>query len=146
MRLEERAMRCDRRSRRDIVIAALLALASAFSMAVRAEVGATAPVEYRLVDVLYSTEALVEAVKQSTVSAQVMGRVVELRVDVGDRVKMGQVIARIDQREAQQQVLVSAAQVAQAQANLENARLSVDRARRLHESNFVSQAAVDRAE
>jgi len=139
-------MRCDRRSRRDIVVAALLALASAFSMAVRAEVGATAPVEYRLVDVLYSTEALVEAVKQSTVSAQVMGRVVELRVDVGDRVKMGQVIARIDQREAQQQVLVSAAQVAQAQANLENARLSVDRARRLHESNFVSQAAVDRAE
>src|SRR6478609_4891240 len=121
MRLEERAMRCDRRSGRDIGIAVMLALASAYSMAVSAEVGTTAPVEYRLVDVLYSTEALVEAVKQSTVSAQVMGRVVELRVDVGDRVKIGQVIARIDQREAQQQVLASAAQVAQAQANLENA-------------------------
>src|SRR5689334_23055265 len=111
-----------------------------------AEVGATGVVEYRLVDVMYSTEAVVEAVKQSTVSAQVMGRVVELKVDVGDRVKSGQVIARIDQREAQQQVAASAAQVAQAQANLENARLNLERSQRLLQSNFVSQAAVDRAQ
>ena len=139
-------MRGDRRAERAVGIALLLVAFAGHGEAVRAEVGATAMVEYRLVDVLYSTEAVVEAVKQSTVSAQVMGRVVELRVDVGDRVKTGQVIARIDQREAQQQQLASAAQVAQAQANLENARLNVERSRRLLQNNFVSQAAVDRAE
>jgi len=107
---------------------------------------ATAVAEYRMVDVPYSTEAVVEAVKQSTISAQVMGRIVELRVDAGDRVKAGQVIARIDEREVAQVLSGSEAQVAQAKANLENARLSLERAKRLLEAKFVSQSAVDRAE
>ena len=107
---------------------------------------ATAVAEYRMVDVPYSTEAVVEAVKQSTVSAQVMGRIVELRVDAGDRVKAGQVIARIDEREVAQVLSGSEAQVAQAKANLENARLNLDREKRLLEAKFVSQSAVDRAE
>ena len=107
---------------------------------------ATAVAEYRMVDVPYSTEAVVEAVKQSTVSAQVMGRIVELRVDAGDRVKAGQVIARIDEREVAQVLSGSEAQVAQAKANLENARLNLDRAKRLLEAKFVSQSAVDRAD
>lgn len=127
-------------------ILAMAVLLSGLATSVRAEVGTTVQAEYRLVDVLYSTEAVVEAVKQSTVSAQVMGRVVELKVDVGDRVKAGQVIARIDEREARQQVAASAAQVAQASANLENARLNLERSQRLLQSNFVSQAAVDRAQ
>jgi len=105
-----------------------------------------APAEYRDVDTTYSTEAVVEAVRQSTISAQVMGRIVDLRADVGDFVKAGQVVARIDQREAAQVVASSEAQVAQARANLQNARLSLERARRLLESNFVSTSAVDRAE
>ena len=104
------------------------------------------PVEYRDVDTTYSTEAVVEAVRQSTVSAQVMGRIVELRVDAGDRVKAGQVIARIDEREATQAVVSSEASVAQARANLQNARLNLERARQLLASKFVSQAAVDSAE
>jgi RND family efflux transporter MFP subunit len=107
---------------------------------------ATVAVEYREVDTVYSTEAVVEAVRQSTIAAQVMGRVVDLRVDAGDRVRAGQVIARIDEREAAQAVVSSEASVAQARANLENARLSLERARQLQASKFVSQAAVDSAE
>jgi RND family efflux transporter MFP subunit len=107
---------------------------------------AVAKVDYRDVDITYSTEAVVEAVRQSTISAQVMGRIVELRVDVGDMVKAGQVVARIDQREAAQVLASSEAQVAQARANLQNARLSLDRAKRLLESKFVSEAAVDQAD
>ncbi len=106
----------------------------------------SASVEYRTVDQTYATEAVVEAVRQSTISAQVIGRIVDLRVDVGDRVKAGQVIARIDEREAAQAVATTQAQVAQARANVENARLEFERARRLLESKFVSQAAVDAAE
>lgn len=111
-----------------------------------AQVLPSAPVEYRTLDQTYVTEAVVEAVRQSTISAQVIGRVVELRVDVGDRVRAGQVIARIDEREAAQAVATTQAQVAQARANVENARLALERARRLLESRFVSQAAVDGAE
>jgi RND family efflux transporter MFP subunit len=106
----------------------------------------TVPVEYREVDTMYSTEAVVEAVRQSTISSQVLGRVVELRVDAGDRVRAGQVIARIDEREARQAVASSEANVAQARASLQNARLNLERARQLLASKFVSQAAVDSAE
>ncbi len=102
-------------------------------------------VEYRDVDTTYSTEAVIEAVRQSTISAQVMGRIVELRADVGDFVKAGQVVARIDPREAAQVVASSEAQVAQARANLQNARINLERTRRLLESQFVSQSALDRA-
>ena len=102
-------------------------------------------VEYRDVDTTYSTEAVIEAVRQSTISAQVMGRIVELRADVGDFVKAGQIVARIDPREAAQVVASSEAQVAQARANLQNARINLERTRRLLESQFVSQSALDRA-
>ena len=97
-------------------------------------------------DTTYSTEAVIEAVRQSTISAQVMGRIVELRADVGDFVKAGQVVARIDEREAAQVVASSEAQVAQARANLQNARINLERTRRLLESQFVSQSALDRAD
>lgn len=122
------------------------ALLLAAAVQVQAQTLQTVPVEYRDVDSMYSTEAVVEAVRQSTVAAQVMGRIVELRVDSGDRVKAGQVIARIDQREATQAVVSSEASVAQARANLQNARLNLERARQLLASKFVSQAAVDSAE
>jgi RND family efflux transporter MFP subunit len=123
--------------------AVLLAVTQAASAA---QALVVAKVEYRDVDTTYSTEAVVEAVRQSTISAQVMGRIVELRVDVGDLVKAGQVVARIDEREAAQVLASSEAQVAQARANLQNARLNRDRAKRLLESKFVSEAALDQAE
>src|SRR3970282_212741 len=62
----------------------------------------TAPVEWREVDLAYSSEALVEAVRQSTVAAQISGRIVDIRFDTGDYVKKGEVIVRIDERAATQ--------------------------------------------
>lgn len=107
---------------------------------------ATAAVQYREVDLTYAAEAVVEASRQSTVSAQVTGRIVELRYDVGDYVEKGQVIARIDQTEASQVLAGSEAEVAQAQAAYDNARAEVERTRDLARQKFVSQAALDRAE
>ena len=52
---------------------------------------ATALVELRDIELTWSSEALVEAVRQSTVSAQIAGRVIDIRFDVGDRVKKGEV-------------------------------------------------------
>ena len=50
------------------------------------------------VDDIYAADAVIEAVRQATVAAQLSGVVVELLVDAGDRVKKGQVLARIDTR------------------------------------------------
>lgn len=105
----------------------------------------TAPVTLRELDETYAAEASVEAVRQATVSAQISGRIVEVNFDVGDRVKKGQILARIDETEVQQSEAGSEARVAQARANLLNARLAHERSLKLLESKFISQAAVDQS-
>ncbi len=107
---------------------------------------ATATVELREIELTWSSEAVIEAVRQSTVSAQIAGRIVELRFDVGDRVKKGEVIVRIDERAATQAVAASEAQVREAQAALANARSQHERSRQLLAQKFISQAALDQSE
>lgn len=107
---------------------------------------AVAPVEFREVAQTYSVEGVVEAMRQSTVSAQIAGRVKEVLFDVGDRVNRGQVILRIDQSEAAQAVAGSQAQVLQAQANLQNAQTTYERSKQLFAQKFISQAALDKAQ
>ena len=107
---------------------------------------ASGAVELREVDLTYSSEAVLEAVRQSTVSAQIAGRIVDLRFDVGDVVKKGEVIVRIDERAATQAVAASEAQVREAQASLANARAQYERNRQLLAQKFISQAALDQSE
>ena len=107
---------------------------------------ATTVVELREVDRTYAAEGVIEAVRQSSVAAQVSGRIVELRVDAGQAVAKGQVLARIDEREAAQAVAAGEAQSARAEADLANARVNFERTRRLVEQKFVSQAALDKAQ
>jgi RND family efflux transporter MFP subunit len=114
--------------------------------AVPAAVVNTAAVELRDIELTTSAEAVVEAVRQSTVSAQIAGRIVDLRFDVGDFVKQGEVIARIDERAVAQAAEASEAQVREAQAALANARASYERSRQLLAQKFISQAALDQAE
>ena len=94
----------------------------------------------------YELDGVVEAVRQATVSAQASGRVVSLLVKVGDRVRAGQVLATIDDRDTQTSVARSQAQVAQAEAELANAQANVQRTRNLRQQGFMSQAALDVAE
>ena len=107
---------------------------------------ASAPVELREIELTYSAEAVIEAVRQSTVSAQIQGRIVDIRFDVGDFVKQGDVIVRIDERQVGQAAAASAAQVSEAQAALANARAQYERTKPLLAQKFVSRAALDRAE
>ena len=110
-----------------------------------AESLATATVGYRDVPEIHAADGTVESVKQSTVAAQISGRVVEIRFDVGDRVRKGEVIVRIDEREVSGALAASQAQLAQAQATLVNARAIYERTRGLFDQKFVSQAALDKA-
>jgi len=100
---------------------------------------ATAPVELREIELTYPAEAVVEAVKQAVIAAQVPGRVVEVRADAGDAVKQGQLLMRIDAREAVQGYAAS-------QATLSNARANYERTKNLHTQKFISKAALDKAE
>jgi len=106
----------------------------------------TALVELREIELTYSAEAVIEAVRQSTVAAQIAGRIVELRFDVGDHVRKGEVIVRIDERAASQALAASEAQVREAQAALANARAQFERSKQLASQKFISTAALDNSE
>jgi RND family efflux transporter MFP subunit len=132
-------------------LAACSALLAACGEAVPPAMPATpglrsAPAELREVELTRSTEAVVEAVRQSTVAAQIAGRIVDIRFDVGDRVRQGEVIVRIDERAATQAVAASEAQLKAAEATLANARAQYERSRQLQSQKFISQAALDKAE
>ena len=87
-----------------------------------------------------------QAVRQSTLSAQASGRIMQLGVKAGDRVKAGQMLAVIDDRVSQAGVSQAQAQVAQADANLTNAKAQFQRTQELHAKGFVSKSALDVAE
>lgn len=106
----------------------------------------SAPVEYRELDRVAAAEGVVEAVRQSTLAAQVAGRVVALPVNAGDAVKANQVLVQIDPRSATQAEAASQSQVREAQANLANAKAKYERSKQLYRQNFISQAALDQAE
>jgi RND family efflux transporter MFP subunit len=87
-----------------------------------------------------------QAVRQSTLSAQASGRIAQLSVKAGDRVKAGQVLAVIDDRATQAGVAQAQAGVAQADAQLANARAQYERTRDLRAQGFIAQAALDSAQ
>ncbi len=101
---------------------------------------------YRDVPEVISAEGVVEAVRQSTLAAQIAGQIVELKVKVGDSVKAGQVLVRIDPRAAEQVVSGSQSQLAEAQGGLTNAMRSYERSKQLFAQKFISKAGLDQAE
>lgn len=90
-------------------------------------------------------DGVIQAVRQSTVAAQVPGNVTALLVKAGDTVKAGQVLARIDARDTSAGLLRSQADVAQAEAQFNNARMQWERSQSLKAQGFISAAALDSA-
>lgn len=128
------------------ILALFLGVFSSVAVALAAEPLAVAPVQYREMTQSYGADGVVEAVRQSTVSAQISGRVKQILFDVGDTVKKGQVILRIDEREAAQAMAGSQAQLMQAQVAMQKAKADYERARQLFAQKFISQAALDKAQ
>lgn len=123
---------------------------------------ATAPQGYRTALVertdvrsLVSATGTVEAVTTVQVGTQVSGIVSELLVDFNDRVRAGQLLARIDPTLLQADVAAAEARLAASRANEARSKLDADRIASLHvraaatdqeHEQARAQHAVDRAE
>jgi multidrug efflux pump subunit AcrA (membrane-fusion protein) len=68
----------------------------------------------------------IEPVRTVEIKSRVSGRLAALYVEEGSRVRQGQLLARIDPREVQQQVEQGSAQVESAKANAERARIALE--------------------
>jgi len=90
-------------------------------------------------------DGVVEAVQQTTVSAQTTGRVLEIHYDVDDYVERGAVLVRlrdVDQRAALDK---AQAQLKGAQARYKQAELEYKRIKEVFEKKLVSKSAFDKA-
>jgi RND family efflux transporter MFP subunit len=95
----------------------------------------------------------VTARRQATVSSKITGKVAEILVEEGMKVEDGQVLARLDDRQARLELELAQAQLAAAEkalaeteANLALAKKDLERNRQLTEGGVSSQAALDTAE
>jgi len=95
----------------------------------------------------------VVARRQATVSSKVTGKVVEVLLEEGRRVEAGQVLARIDDSNAQaqralarSQLDASQSQLAQVQVQLDEAERQLLRARELAQRKLLSQQALETAQ
>jgi HlyD family secretion protein len=87
------------------------------------------------------------------VGANVSGRLIEINVLEGDRVKKGQILARVEaeryeaiQRQSEAGVAASRADLQRAEADVAAAKLAFDRAKRMQQDKLIADSAYDQAE
>jgi HlyD family secretion protein len=87
------------------------------------------------------------------VGANVSGRLIDITVIEGQRVKKGQMLARVEAeryeagaRQGEAGVAAARAELARAEADLAGAKLSYDRNKRMREEKLVAESAYDQAE
>ncbi len=98
----------------------------------------TMPQEYRL-------DGVIEAAKQSTLSAQVSGRIEAINFDVDDRVNKGDVIVHIRDNEYRARLQQVKATLAEAQAGFDDAQSEFKRVNGLYKDKVISKAGFDKA-
>jgi RND family efflux transporter MFP subunit len=85
----------------------------------------------------------VVARRQAALSTDIQGRLVELRVEEGDAVEAGQLIARLDTRQLEATLRRTRAELETARASAELSRLDFERKQPLLASGDISQAELD---
>jgi RND family efflux transporter MFP subunit len=95
-------------------------------------------VEPRTIDSVVTAAGALSSKNSSVLSSKVMGRVVRLNVQEGDKVAAGKLLMKIDSGEI-------TAQVVQARAAYNNARLQYDRIKKLYDAKASTQMEMDQA-
>ncbi|SNX46567.1 membrane fusion protein, multidrug efflux system [Acinetobacter puyangensis] len=95
---------------------------------------------------LHSYAGDVVARQQTALAFRVGGQLIERYADVGDRVKVGQVLAKLDVKDADLQLNAARAQLEQAQAAEKNAQVEYQRFQQLLPDHAVSRSQFDAIE
>jgi len=134
-----------------VLALAALSLLSACQRSVEAPLPEIRPVraikiESRSAGGTVTLTGTVQARTEINQSFRIDGRLIERTVDVGDRVKPGQLIARLDPQNEESGLLATRAQLSAARAQLVEARNNHERMRELVVEAAVSRAQFEQAE
>jgi HlyD family secretion protein len=92
-----------------------------------------------------SSTGTLSAVQTVQVGTQVSGRITAINVDFNDKVKKGQLLARIDPTLQRQAVADAQAGVARVQAQLTQAKAAYDQSNTLYDQKIITQTEYDTA-
>ena len=129
---------------------AVLALLSGCQRAAEATAPEVRPVRVKQIDTsavdgMVMLTGTVQAQTEINQSFRIDGRLIERAVDVGDNVRPGQLIARLDPQNEESALLSARAQLAGANAQLVEARANYNRMAELVVEDAVSRAQFDQA-
>jgi RND family efflux transporter MFP subunit len=134
-----------------IVALATLALLSACKRAEEAPIAEVRPVRAITIEKRAAGDAVVltgtvQAQTEINLSFRIDGRMLERLVNVGDTLRPGQLVARLDSQNEESSLQSARAQLTGAQARLAEAQNNFTRMRDLVADNAVSRASFDQAE
>uniref|UniRef100_UPI003340BD67 efflux RND transporter periplasmic adaptor subunit n=1 Tax=Castellaniella defragrans TaxID=75697 RepID=UPI003340BD67 len=90
-------------------------------------------------------DGMIEAVRSTTISAQVAGEILAVDMRAGQTVRAGQILLRLDAEGAQRARAAAEAQARETRADLALAQTELKRKKALLEQHYISQAAYDQA-
>jgi HlyD family secretion protein len=139
--------------RKSLVAIALLAVITVIAVIVHRSAFAKETTEYRFAAVergnvqsTVSATGTLDALTTVTVGTQVSGQVAQILVDFNDRVKKGQLLARIDPTLALQAVADAQANLDKAQAQALQASRDYSRNRELTDAGLVAKSAFEQSQ
>lgn len=100
----------------------------------------------RPVEVLEESVGYIDTLTSPMVAAEVPGRLVDVRADIGQAVKAGDVLARIESVDYDNELRSATAEIGRLTALVDNQARVVKRYRSLGRDQFVSETALDEAE
>lgn len=137
-------MRLDLKMRSPMAVALVGILSLLLLSVAQAELASSAVMRI-VVPQTYQLDGSIEAIHQSTLSAQTAGQVQELLVDVDDFVEQGAVVLRLKDTEQKARVAQATASLQAADARLAEAQKEFKRVKDIYSRKLVSKSAMDRA-
>ncbi len=104
-----------------------------------------AVVERQTIESSVEATGTIEPVRRVEVKSQASGEILEMPVDLGDRVEQGELLARIDPRDEVNELEQARADLDQAEAQLQVAESRLERARALRDSGVVTATELESA-
>lgn len=93
----------------------------------------------------YSLPVTLQAARRAQVTAQASGAFKECTVAVGQKVKKGQLLGRLDGPAARAALAGAGSSVTAAEQNLQTARQELDRSQRLVDAGYMAPASLDKS-
>ncbi|HKR64930.1 MAG TPA: efflux RND transporter periplasmic adaptor subunit [Thermoanaerobaculia bacterium] len=142
-----------RTKKKSLIVIVLLALIATAGVLVHRAAFAKETEGYRFTTVergsvkaTVSATGTIDAVRTVSVGTQVSGQIAELFVDYNDRVKKGQLLARIDSSLARQAVADAQANLEKAQAQALQSSREFHRNRELEDAGLIAQSALEQTQ